>query len=353
MRKMSDKTGLSDMNDSRRMRRFCGLKVVKSAAGRYTGQDPRITPIPDLMPLTAVPAWARATAIPTNETDAAFLAGAGLALLHSVITDAPPWQGVWLQRLALRAAAACVSARGRQEDERALRDAFYLRQTGADPGPAGRLLVLWRRLAGRSPALDEERIRVAAADLDVPMADACRDIADQARMLAEGSRPAVVAAAEAAALCVRVRPDADILGLWLADAVLASRLRWPVPLPLIAAVLLQPQFRLGPQRRRPRPGEPDWSHLCSAAYAQAAGQACDLAIDLSRRATTLQSVVPRLRAKGAAAVIEALLSDDAVAASARIAGMSDRALRRIFERLVDLGAVRELTGRPTFRLFGL
>jgi hypothetical protein len=33
--------------------------------------------------------------------------------------------------------------------------------------------------------------------------------------------------------------------------------------------------------------------------------------------------------------------------------MSDRALRRIFERLVDLGAVRELTGRPTFRLFGL
>jgi hypothetical protein len=33
--------------------------------------------------------------------------------------------------------------------------------------------------------------------------------------------------------------------------------------------------------------------------------------------------------------------------------MSERGARRLFDRLVALGAVRELTGRATFRLNGL
>ena len=48
-----------------------------------------------------------------------------------------------------------------------------------------------------------------------------------------------------------------------------------------------------------------------------------------------------------------LLADDAISAAAPIAGLSDRARRRLFDRLVALGVARDLTGRPTFRLYGL
>ena len=105
--------------------------------------------------------------------------------------------------------------------------------------------------------------------------------------------------------------------------------------------------------RRPRPGDPGWGKLVALAYARAALAALELAQDLSRRAEKLAEAAPKLRAKGKGRALEALLGDDAVAAAAPIAGLSDRARRRLFERLVALGAARELTGRPAFRLYGL
>ena len=47
------------------------------------------------------------------------------------------------------------------------------------------------------------------------------------------------------------------------------------------------------------------------------------------------------------------MADDALAASSRMAGMTDRSLRRLLDRLVALGGARELTGRATSRLYGL
>ena len=47
------------------------------------------------------------------------------------------------------------------------------------------------------------------------------------------------------------------------------------------------------------------------------------------------------------------LTWDSLAPSALTSLNSDRAARRFCDRLVELGAVRELTGRDTFRLYGV
>jgi hypothetical protein len=42
-----------------------------------------------------------------------------------------------------------------------------------------------------------------------------------------------------------------------------------------------------------------------------------------------------------------------ISCNAATAGLSDRGARRLFDRLVELHAVREVSGRPSFRLYGL
>jgi hypothetical protein len=104
---------------------------------------------------------------------------------------------------------------------------------------------------------------------------------------------------------------------------------------------------------RPYPGDANWTRSCCVAYGRAAVVACDLFAELGRSSQKLIAVAPRLRARGAGAVIETLLDEDAVPAAARGGAISARGSRRLFDRLVALGGVRELTGRSTFRLYGL
>jgi hypothetical protein len=64
-------------------------------------------------------------------------------------------------------------------------------------------------------------------------------------------------------------------------------------------------------------------------------------------------LAPKVRTKGGATALGALLAEDAVAAATLTGLGSDRAARGFLERLVMLGASRELTGRSSFRLYGV
>jgi Protein of unknown function (DUF1403) len=153
--------------------------------------------------------------------------------------------------------------------------------------------------------------------------------------LAVGEGSAIAAAAAVAAVSLQKRPDAEAVALWLADAVLAHRLKWPAPVPLIAG-----QIRRSDLRAAVRPdGVGAWQTSWMLAYARAAAAAADLYAELTRRARHLLAAAPQLRARDAARMIEILLTEDAQAATAG-ASATDRSSRRLFDRLVAIGAAR-------------
>lgn len=301
-----------------------------------------------------IPVWARPRGLVLHDADAAYLAGAALNSLDNLVRGDFVWAGVWRQRLALRSAATAANLTGRREDASALRDTHFLRGTGDDPGPAGHILMAWRRLASRTTSCDAEVVRpVAEQHLGLQWDDALTEVVANAEDMVVSSRPAPVLAAEIAAAVYRARPDAELLGFWLADMLLAQKFRWPIPVPLLMGQVSAPVFKSGEHRKRIRPGGEGWGRAVFLAYATAAAEACDLGIELAQRAAKLTTVAPKLRAKGSADVLKLLLSDDAVPGSWSSPKLSARGARRLFDRLGELGAVRELSGRPTFRLYGL
>jgi hypothetical protein len=292
--------------------------------------------------------------MPDSEADAAFLAGAALGRLDAIVRANPPWSGVFRRRLALAAATAGVSSNGRSDDEAVLRDAFHLTRPGADPGPAGRHGLAWRALTANSAGQWRSAMRLAAEHLQVRNEEVLREAFDGAESCIAGSGSAPFAAARAreGALSVatsaeRRGAEAEILAAALADCVLAQKLNWPFVLPLLAEPLLSRATR----RAAGTAGSETTRVLLG--YARAAERACDLAAELERRSEGLVEALPKLRAKGAGAALAALLDEDSLSVASKISGLSERGARRLFDRLEGLGVIRELTGRATFRFYGL
>jgi hypothetical protein len=351
--------------------------VARRKRRAHRSAGPSSSPVNPLLE-QAFPSWARPPKQSAVGADAgyeaAFRAGAGLALLDQIVRLDPQFAGALRQRLALGSATACAALARHREDSAALRDAEHLSPNAggnAPTSPAGRVHRLWRGFAARPAGFDQQILRRAADLLELPrdldfeaLAEALRDVVADA-----GTPLAAAAGASAAAMKLLAgapptgadvssagnRPHAEIFALWLADLSLARRLGWDAPVPLLATAIGHASLRRGPSGKRPRPADPDWVEAAAGAYAMAAQEAYALASELARAGEKLLAAQPKLRAKSAGRVIELLLSDDAVspARAAKAARLSDRAARRLFDRLIELGAVRELSGRSNFRLYGL
>lgn len=286
----------------------------------------------DFDTLPRMPSWVT-SARPQTPEDVAFLSGAALSHLYLVLSRPDVPQGLLRARLALRAAEACVGFAGRPERAGALRDAVAFLQPGDRPGPAGEVYLVWQRAVARP-------VSVSA------MARALPEVAPEAiATWLDGRQGGPVARAAATlAAVLEARPRDPTRALVLAEALLAQALGWAYTQPLLAFGLKRRDLRMSGEALR---------LACHGAVVAAAVEVTHLAADLTRGAAQLRAVAPKLRAKGAAAAVAQFLACDAVAPLALTSLRSDRAARRFCDRLVQLGAVRELTGRDTFRLYGV
>lgn len=277
-----------------------------------------------------IPSWVSSARVETPE-DGALCSGAALATLQNVVNHPEVPHALWRERLALRAAEVCAGFSGRPERASDLRDSVHLMRPGDQPGPAGDIYVTWRRAV-------ERPISVRAVQRALPAHPP-----EQIATWLDGGRGRLIARASSTLETVLAEsPRAEVPALILADATLAQALGWDHVVPLLAA---------GIKRRDLRASGDALRQACHQAVTKSTFEAVRMAVDLARRADRLRAVAPKLRAKGAGAAVEMFLSRDAMAPS--VLPLPDRAARRLCDRLVDLGVVRELTGRDTFRLYGV
>ena len=305
----------------------------------------------DLKNLPKLPGWVTSGRAETPET-VAFRSGAALTVLDQLVSD--PRHGVPLKllanRLAVKAATATSKLEGRLAREADIRDAYHLTPPGEARGPDGDLLAFWREAV-------RLRTNWIGEIADLVGAEFAGDVVvwiDAGLESARTHGPLVGCAAVLRAV-LDADERAERVACLLSDVILARALNWKQVLPVTSQ-------RLTKTVLRDLTTEGQGAELSvQVRILESVEETIGLARDLARRAEALRSVNPKLRAKGSGAAVALFLTEDAIAPAAmrspRIRGtsiaMTDRAARRFCDRLVELGVARELTGRPTFRLYGI
>ena len=308
----------------------------------------------DLSTLPKLPAWVTSRRPESLET-VTFRSGAALTVLDQLVSD--PSHGVPLKLLAnlraLQVATATSRLEGRLAREANIRDAYHLAPPGEARGPDGDILAFWR---------DAARLKLTGRDWrDTVQGVVGAAFADDVwRWVALGPDCAKTQGPLAdcvAVMCAVLEVDdrAERTACLLSDIVVARALSWKRVLPITA------QFLSKAMLRDVVAEEQDGELTIQQRLLESIEDTIRLARDLAAGAAALLAVAPKLRAKGSDAAVAVFLAEDAVAPSTMLAPiiqgtnipMTDRAARRFCDRLVELGVVKELTGRPTFRLYGI
>ena len=308
----------------------------------------------DLTTLPKLPGWVTSGRAETLEA-VAFRSGAALTVLDTLVSEQKHGVPIKLlaNRMALSAATATSKLEGRLAREADIRDAYHLAPEGEARGPDGDILAFWRDVA---------RLKLTGRDwhdsVQGLVGGAFAD--DVWRLIAVGAdctKTHGPLAGCVAVMCAVLEVDdrAERIACMLADIVLARVVKWETALPVSAQQLTKAMLR-------DLAADGQGADLkVQAGLLISIEDTIRLARDLATRAAALRAVAPKLRAKGSDAAVDLFLSDDAVGPSSMLSPliqgttipMTDRAARRFCDRLVELGVARELTGRPTFRLYGV
>lgn len=308
------------------------------------------------LPKPILPGWILERSAPETLESAGFASGSALALLHTALHDRNVNVPIELltDRLALRTAVQCLKLQGRSDTEGEVRDAYLLSGPDAEMGPGGEMLSFWKSGSALSLRHSNWRDRLIHHLPEVMREDAAVQMSKPRELT---SKSPVEAAIAVLIRILEAHPREETAALLLTDIQLAKELGWAKPMPLMAHYLKRPALR-SLLNEGDRDGFRIACHVCIARGAQ---DAIRFAHDLARRRARLEAVAPKLRATGSEDAVALFLSEDAVFPTAMLSPvikgtqtkMSDHAARRLCDRLIDLGAIRELTGRSTFRMYGV
>lgn len=314
----------------------------------------------DLLSLAKLPGWVTSASAETPQ-NVAFLSGASFAVLDMILQqsgDSIP-KVLLANTLAMRAAVATSKLEGRMSREADIRDAYHLTPPDADGvrhwGPDGDVLDYWRR-AGRVRLGDKNWIDNISAFVNGD--DWIAEWIETAMTTSVRFGP-MASAVEIMRNVLEANDRAERTACLLSDVVIAKFFGWDRLYPLTALQLTKTNLR--DLRDGAKEGKCEADTAIQVAIAKSAQSTFQLANQQTTRAEALRSVAPKLRTRGSEDAVALFLAEDAVAPSGMLSPhirgtrtpMTGRAARRLCDRLVELGVVKELTGRPTFRLYGV